>query len=116
MTDHITDAEVLELARIAWDRENAANDVPAGLGYDWDDLGSNMRDAAAAGIRAVLVELERQGHLIAQRPPLGYVAVDTRSEVVLTKGYWTTLAEATAGWGSSTHATVVEMREAADRG
>lgn len=47
----------------------------------------------------------------AQRPPLGYLAVNTRSEVVLTKGYWGTLAEATAGWGSSSRATIVELRE-----
>jgi len=47
-----SDAEVLELAQLAWDREN--NDVPAGLGYDWGELDPEVRDAAAAGIRAVL--------------------------------------------------------------
>lgn len=74
VSDPIGHDEVVALARIAWERENAVVEIPVGVGFDWDTLEPEIRAVAAEGIRAVLAELERWGHLTARRPLLGYVA------------------------------------------
>lgn len=89
----------LEAARTAIDSVQTAHEL---------QLTRLAKDRAKAERKIVRLTAELEA---AQRPPLGYLAVNTRSEVVLTKGYWGTLAEATSGWGSSSRATIVELRE-----
>jgi len=78
-----------------------------GGGFDLGPDRKDMRGALTGAFEDLLNRLPEG--TVAPRPPLGYIAVDTRSEVVLTKGYWGTLAEAARGWASTP--TFVELRE-----
>ncbi len=75
--EEFTDAELLALAHIGWDAELVAGPepTPPGYGYGWDEIEDSVRRTAAEGVRAVLAELARRGHLQGKtigRPPSWY--------------------------------------------